>query len=128
MPKAPAVTIETHKPFGPSPGIFSSSGAIPESGTFLNSSVIFGDVDAADLVTVQVTQRFDGSLGTFTLRAAITETATEDPNVLTDDGTWEIIDGTGAYETLRGRRRVTGTADENRDLVSRTYSGTVDRG
>jgi hypothetical protein len=33
MPKAAAVTIETHKPFGPSPGIFSSSGAIPESGT-----------------------------------------------------------------------------------------------
>jgi hypothetical protein len=127
MPKAAAVTIETHKPFGPLPGIFSSSGAIPESGTFLNSSVIFGDVGASDLVTVHVTQRFDGALGTFTLHAAITETATEDPNVLTDDGTWEIIDGTGAYETLQGRGRVMGTADETRDLVSRIYSGTVHR-
>jgi hypothetical protein len=90
--------------------------------------VIVGDVDASDLVTVQVTQRFDGSLGTFTLRAAITETATEDPNVLTDDGTREIIDGPGAYETLQGRGRVTGTADEHRDLASRTDSGTVHHG
>jgi hypothetical protein len=128
MPKAGAVTIETQKPFGPSPGIFSSTGAIPESGMFLNSSVIFGDLDACEFVTVHVTQRFDGALGTFTLRAAITETTTEDPNVLTDDGTWVIIDGTGAYETLQGRGRVTGTADDNRDLISRTYSGTVRRG
>ena len=128
MRKAEAVTIETQKPFGPSPGTFSSTGAIPESGTFLNSSVILEDVDASDFVTVHVTQRFDGALGTFTLRAAITETATEDPHVLTDHGTWAIIDGTGAYEALQGRGRVTGTADDNLDLISRTYSGTVRRG
>ena len=94
----------------------------------MNTSVIFEDVDASDPVTVHVTQRFDGALGTFTLRAAITETATEDPNVLTDQGTWLIIDGTGAYQTLRGRGRVTGTADDNHDLISRTYSGMVHRG
>jgi hypothetical protein len=128
MRKPDAVTIETRKPFGPSPGIFSSTGAITESGTFLNSSLIFGDLDACDFVTVHVTQRFEGALGTFTLRAAITETATQDPNVLTDDGTWLIIDGTGAYETLQGRGRVTGTADDTVDLISRTYSGTVRRG
>jgi hypothetical protein len=123
-----AVTIETRKPFGPSPGIFSSTGAIAESGTFLNSSLILGDVDACDFVTVHVTQRFDGALGTFTLRAAITETENEDPNVLTDDGTWLIIDGTGAYVALQGRGRVTGTVDDTVDLISRTYSGTVRRG
>jgi hypothetical protein len=128
MWSAGAVTIETRKPFGPSPGIFSSTGAIPESGTFLNSSVILEDLDASDFVTVHITQRFDGALGTFTLRAAITETATQDPHVLTDDGTWVITDGTGAYETLQGRGRVTGTADDNLDLISRTYSGTVQRG
>jgi hypothetical protein len=122
------VTIETRKPFGPSPGIFSSTGAISESGTFLNSSLILGDVDACDFVTVHVTQRFDGALGTFTLRAAITEIATEDPNVLTDDGTWVIIDGTGAYGALQGCGRVTGTVDDTVDLISRTYSGTVRRG
>jgi hypothetical protein len=123
-----AVTIETRKPFGPSPGIFSSIGAISESGTFLNSSLILEDLDACEFVTVHVTQRFDGALGTFTLRAAITETATQNPNVLTDDGTWVIIDGTGAYESLQGRGRVTGTADDTVDLISRTYRGTVRRG
>jgi hypothetical protein len=122
------VTIETQTPFGPSPGIFSSSGAIPGSGTFLNSTVILGGLDASGFVTVHVTQRFDGALGTFTLRAAITETATEDPHVLIDHGTWVIIDGTGAYEALQGRGRVTGTADDNLDRISRTYSGTVRRG
>jgi len=38
-----------------------------------------------------------------------------------------IIGGTGAYETLQGGGRVTGTADENLDLISRTYSGAVRR-
>jgi len=125
MPKAGAVTIETRKPFGPTPGAFSSTGAFAESGTIQNSSLILEHLDAPDFVTVHITQRFDGAHGTFTLRAAITETATDDPNVLADDGTWTIIDGTGAYETLQGRGRVTGTADDNHDLISRTYSGTV---
>ena len=124
-PKAGPVTIETRKPFGPMPGAFSSTGAFAESGTVQNSSLILEHLDAPDFVTVHITQRFDGAHGTFTLRASITETATEDPNVLADDGTWMIIDGTGAYETLQGRGRVTGTADDNRDLISRTYSGTV---
>jgi hypothetical protein len=125
MPKAGVVTIETRKPFGPMPGIFSSTGAFAESGTVLNSSLILEHPDGPDFVTVHITQRFDGALGTFTLRAAITETATEDPNVLADDGTWMIIDGTGAYESLQGRGRVIGTADDNLDLISRTYTGTV---
>jgi len=119
------VTIETQKPFGPSPGTFSATGAIPESGTFLNSSVILEDRDAPDSVTVHLTQRFDVALGTFTLRAAITETATADPHVLSDHGSWVLIDGTGIYETLQGRGRVTGTADDNLDLIRRTYIGTV---
>ncbi len=122
------MTIETRKPFGPVPGIFASTGAIAESGTVRNSSLLLERPDAPDFVTVQITQRFDGALGTFTLRAAITEIATEDPRVLADDGTWMITGGTGAYETLQGRGRVTGTADENLDLISRTFRGTVRRG
>jgi hypothetical protein len=121
------VTIETRKPFGPFPGIFASTGAIAESGTVRNSSLLLERSDSPDFVTVHITQRFDGALGTFTLRAAITETATEDPRVLADDGTWMITGGTGAYETLQGRGRVTGTADGNLDLISRAYSGTVRR-
>ena len=127
MRKGAAVAIRTHKPFGPSPGIFSSTGALPESGTFLNSSVLLEGARSSHCVTVHVTQRFAGTRGTFTLHAEITETATEDPHVLDDDGTWVIIDGTGAYEALQGRGRVTGTVDESRDLISRTYSGSVRR-
>ena len=122
------MTIETRKPFGPAPGRFASAGAIPEAGTFVNSSVILDGPGASGFVTVHLTQRFDGALGTFTLRAAITETATADPGVLADRGTWAIIGGTGAYETLHGRGRITGTADDRRDLIRRTYRGLVRHG
>ena len=128
MRKDGAVTIETRKPFGPTAGIFASTGAMSESGTFVNSSLILEAVDASDVVTVHVTQRFDGALGTFPLRATITEAATADPHVLADDGTWQIIAGTGAYASLRGRGRLGGIADGERDLISRTYRGTVRRG
>jgi hypothetical protein len=116
MRKADAVTIETQKPLGPSPGTFSSTGAISESGTLLNSSVL-GCSNAPDCVTVDLTQRFEGALGTFTLRAAISQKATDDPHVLSDYGGWVLIAGTGVYETPQGRGRVTGTADYNLDLA-----------
>jgi hypothetical protein len=54
--------------------------------------------------------------------------ATQEPSVVTDDGTWAIIEGTGAHESLQWRGRVTGTADDTVDLIRRTYSGTVRRG
>lgn len=120
---AGAVTIVTAKPFGPAPGRFSTRGAIAESGTFLNSSLIIDRPGRQCSVTVHVTQRFTGERGAFTLRAAITERATGDPHVLDDDGTWAIIGGTGAYASLRGGGCVMGTADDACDLISRTYEG-----
>jgi hypothetical protein len=120
-----AVTIETEKPFGPLPGTFSASGAISDSGTFANTSIVFSAIGAPTFGITHVTAQFEGSLGTFTLRATIKETLTADPNVLTDTGTWSILDGTGAYEHLRGQGEVTGTADDNQNLISRTYAGTV---
>ena len=120
-----AVTIETEKPFGPSPGTFSATGAISDAGTFVNASFVFGGIGAPNFVSVHAQQRFEGALGTFTLRANIKETETEDPNVLTDEGAWAVVDGTGAYQTLRGGGQVTGTADDNAGVISRTYTGTV---
>ena len=120
-----AVTIETQKPFGPSPGTFSASGAITDSGTFGNSSFVFSGVGAPTFTIVHPKQVFDGALGTFTLRANIKETVTADPNVLTGEGTWAIVDGTGAYEDLRGQGAITGTADHNTNVISRIYTGNV---
>lgn len=119
------VTIETQTPFGPSPGTFAATGAMSDAGKFFNSSFAFGGLGAPNFVSVHVTQTFDGTLGTFTLRADVKEIATEDPNVLSDDGTWAVVDSTGAYEALQGQGRVTGTADDNIDVISRTYTGTV---
>ncbi len=124
--KGTSVTIETQKPFGPSPGTFSASGAITDSGTFVNSSFVFSGVGAPTFTIVHAKQVFDGALGTFTLTANIKETVTADPNVLTDEGTWAIVDGTGAYKDLHGRQgEITGTADDNTNVISRTYTGDV---
>jgi hypothetical protein len=120
-----STTIETQKPFGPSAGTFSASGAISDSGTFANSAFTFSASGAPTFVIVHVVQEFDGALGTFRLRADIKESVTEDPNILTDAGVWVIEDGTGVYADLRGQGRITGTADENAGIISRTYSGTV---
>ena len=128
MDAAGAVTIVTAKPFGPAPGRFSARGAIAESGTFLNSSLIVERPGLEGAVTVHVTQRFTGERGAFTLRAAIIERATGDPQVLDDDGTWAIIGGTGAYASLRGGGRLTGIADDAHDVITRTYDGVVGRG
>jgi hypothetical protein len=77
---------------------------------------------------VHATQRFDGSLGSFTLRVNVTFTLTDNPNVALDEGTWVVLDGTGAYATLRGQGRITGTEDEAADLIQRTYTGTLELG
>jgi hypothetical protein len=128
MERARTVTIRTRKPFGPLPGSYAASGAIAESGSFINSSLLVRSSGDPGRVTVHVTQRFDCAAGSFTLRADIVETATRVPGVVADAGTWVVIGGTGEYERLRGRGRVTGTADCNRDVISRTFAGTLRRG
>jgi hypothetical protein len=120
-----AVTIETQKPFGPSPGAFSAFGAIADSGTFVNTSLTGSALGAPTFGILHLTQQFDGALGTFTLRVNIMGSGTADPNVFTDDGTWAVISGTGAYETARGQGTLTGTENESSNLISRTYTGTV---
>jgi hypothetical protein len=120
-----AVTIETQKPFGSSPGAFSATGAFTGSGAFVNTRFTFSAVAAPGFVIVHLTQTFTGAAGTFTLKVEITETATADPNVLTDDGSWAVITGTGAYRTLHGQGHLTGTANDNTGVITRTYVGTV---
>jgi hypothetical protein len=122
------VTIETQKPFGPSLGTFSAVGALTDSGTFANTDFLASARGAPGFGIVHATQRFDGSLGSFTLRVNVTFTLTDNPNVALDEGTWVVLDGTGAYATLRGQGRITGTEDEAADLIQRTYTGTLELG
>jgi hypothetical protein len=44
---------------------------------------------------------------------------------LADTGVWEIIEGTGAYASIRGGGTVVGTVDDAQSLVTRIYSGEV---
>ncbi|MEO8330692.1 MAG: hypothetical protein ABI586_11845 [Candidatus Nanopelagicales bacterium] len=120
-----ALTFTTAKPFGPVPGTFEATGGFTDSGTFTNTRFVFGALGAPTFVSIHVTQVFQGTQGSFTLRAEIKETLTQDPLVLVDSGTWAIIDGTGVYETVHGRGAITGTADEHSGVISRTYTGTV---
>ena len=119
------VTIETSKGFGPVHGVFSASGAFVDSGTL---DVLARNVSASgapDFGVSHLSLLLTGSQGTIVLKTQIVETFTADPLVLSNDGTWSIVDGTGVYATLRGSGSVTGTADENIDVISRTFEGTV---
>jgi hypothetical protein len=119
------VAIETQKPFGPAPGTFSASGGISDAGSFANVRRKASAVGAPTFLINHLQQKFEGVFGTFTFEAQIRETVTEDPNVLTGEGTWAVLGGTGAYATLRGQGTVTGTADENTGVITRTYTGMV---
>ena len=55
-----AVTIETEKPFGPTPGTFSVSGAFSDSGTFTNT-IVFSGIGAPTFGILHVTSEFEGS-------------------------------------------------------------------
>src|SRR5215210_2080498 len=118
--EAQAVTITTEKAFGPVPGTFDATGAFTDSGSFANTSFVFGALGAPKFVSIHVVQVFQGTQGSITLRADIKESLTQDPLVLVDSGTWAIIEGTGAYETAHGRGTVTGTADDHSGVISRT--------
>ena len=119
------VTIQTQKPFGPAPGTFSATGAISDSGGFANVGRIVSAIPAPTFVVNHLVQRFEGALGSFTLRAQIKETVTADPLVLTGEGTWAVVDGTGAYATLHGTGTITGTADDHTGVITRIYTGEV---
>jgi hypothetical protein len=121
------LTIQTQKPFGPAPGTFSTAGAFTDAGAFVNTRFTFSAVAAPRFVIVHVTQTFTGAAGTFTIQAEITETVSADPGLLNDTGTWTVIGGTGDYQTAHGQGSVTGTADDNAGVITRTYAGTVHR-
>jgi hypothetical protein len=119
------VTIATTKPLGPFPGTFAASGAISDTGVLRTLNLNFSAIPAPDHVIDHLTLRFEGTRGTFTVKAQIRESVTDNPLVLADTGVWEIIDGTGVYASLHGGGTVVGTVDDAQSLVTRIYSGQV---
>lgn len=120
-----AVVITTEKPFGPVPGTFSTTGAFVETGTLLTEQRIVSAVPSPFGVISHITLLFVGLDGTFTIRTQIIESDAGDENTFTQEGTWVVVDGTGAYATLRGNGKIVGTADHNADLITRIYTGLV---
>jgi hypothetical protein len=120
------VVIQTSKPLGPAIGSFTASGAISDSGTFVTLSRTLGAVPSPILLVNNLTLRFDGMSGnTFTVRVDLREKPTADPDAFTSEGTWAIIDGTGAYAKLRGGGTVVGTVNDSLNLIVRTLTGEV---
>jgi hypothetical protein len=117
--------INTTKPLGPALGQFSTSGAFSDSGVLVTEERLVSAVPSPFGVVSHLVLRFEGQYGTFTIRTEIIETVTANPNVFADEGSWVIVDGTGAYATLRGTGVVEGTVDDATNLVTRDYTGLV---
>ena len=119
------LVINTVKPLGPVPGQFSTSGAFADSGIVVTERRIVTAVPSPFGVVTHLVLRFEGEYGTFTIRTQIVERVTADPHVFANEGTWVIVDATGAYETLHGTGEVEGTVDDVANLVTRDYTGLV---
>jgi hypothetical protein len=119
------LSIQTTKPLGPALGQFFASGAFSDSGVLLTERRIVGAVPSPFGVVTDLVLRFEGQYGTFTLQVQIMETVTADPNVFANEGTWAVVDGTGAYATLHGTGDVEGTVDDTANLITRDYVGLV---
>src|SRR5882672_2213951 len=73
------IVIETSKPLGPSPGIFSLSASFVDAGTFFTTRRVTSARGAPDFLVTHVVIEFVGAFGTLTVHAQIKETVTADP-------------------------------------------------
>ena len=120
-----ALIISTDKPLGPALGTFTTSGAFVEGGTLVTVTRIVSALPAPFGVVSHFVLRFEGEQGTFTIRTQITERDAGDENIFTNEGTWVIQEGTGAYSKLRGSGTVEGIVDHQLNNIHRVYSGLV---
>lgn len=124
-PELAAITISTEKPLGPALGTFSTSGAFADSGVLVTESRLVSGIGAPFGVVAHLVLRFEGALGTFTIRTQIIETFAADDPIALNTGVWVIVDGTGAYSTLHGTGDMVGTVDDEANLITRIYTGIV---
>jgi len=119
------IVISTQKPLGPALGTFSTADAFVDSGTLVTEQRNVSALPSPFGVVTHVVLRFDGQLGSFTMRAQIIETVTDNPDVFADTGVWVILNGTGAYANLQGTGDMEGTVDDATNLITRIYTGLV---
>ena len=119
------IVITTSKPLGPAIGSFSTAGAFVDSGNLITERRTTSALPAPFGVVTHLVLRFEGGYGTFTVRADFTEQTTADPHVFADSGTWVITDGTSGYATLRGSGELTGTVNDDQNLITRILTGLV---
>ena len=120
-----AITISTLKPLGPALGTFSTIGAFSDFGNLVTVNRNVSALPSPFGVVTHLVLRFEGQQGTFTIRTQITETVTADPNIFANEGTWVIVDGTGAYSTLHGTGQMEGTVNDAANLITRFFTGLV---
>src|SRR5262249_37738022 len=120
-----AITISTLKPLGPALGTFSTIGAFSDFGILVTVDRNVSALPSPFGVVTHLVLRFEGQQGTFTIRTQIKETVTENENIFFNEGSWVIVDGTGAYSTLQGTGDMEGTVNDVANLITRIFTGLV---
>lgn len=116
-----ALTINVHRDGGDT---WSASGAFSDSGSFIESPGV-PSFFAGSSSTFHVVRTFIGADGTFSTRADVRITATDDPNVLAVTGRWAVLSGTGAYENLSGAGAIAEFFDTSTGVIQGTWQGEV---
>jgi hypothetical protein len=115
---AGALTISVHRDGGDT---WSASGAFSDSGSFVDDPSFF----AGQSSTFHVVRTFTGAEGSFSARATVRITATDDPNVLAVTGWWAVLSGTVAYVNLRGAGTVAEFFNTSTGVIQGTWQGQV---
>ena len=116
-----ALTINVHRDGGDT---WSASGAFSDSGSFVEDPGV-PSFFAGRSSTLHVVRTFIGAAGTFTTRADVRITATDDPTVLAVTGRWAVLSGTSFYENLHGAGSIAESFDTSTGVVKGTWEGTV---
>jgi hypothetical protein len=116
-----ALTINVHRDGGDT---WSASDAFSDAGSFVDSPGV-PSFFAGSSSTFHIVRTFIGADGTFSTRADVRITATDDPNVLAVTGRWAVLSGTGAYENLSGAGASAEFFDTSTGVVQGTWQGEV---
>jgi len=90
-------------------GTFQMTGTLTDTGQTTESLTFLGPLDKSP-VPVSFTRQLTGARGALSVKGNATLTFTS-PTAATVSGDWEVESGTGAYASMKGTGRLTGTAD-----------------